>query len=280
MIELPEAATIAEQMTLELEGKIIVEAEQGHTPHKLAFVTRSPDEYRRLLEGATLGPSASHGSLILTQLLPDHVLVLGGGGERILLHRDESTLPKKHQLLVRFADDTALSVTVQGWGSVQFYGSEELADHPYIGKKGPSPISEGFSEAYWQSLFVTLDPGSRSSVKYFCISEPGVLEVGNGCLQDILYEARLHPRRRAVALEPAERQRLYQAIKRVLGEAVEKGGRDSERDLYGRPGGYQRILHSKAAGQPCTRCGELITKMQYLGGACYYCPSCQPADET
>jgi formamidopyrimidine-DNA glycosylase len=61
----------------------------------------------------------------------------------------------------------------------------------------------------------------------------------------------------------------------MLTQAVALGGRDSERDLFNQPGGYQRLLYSKLVGEPCSVCGTPIEKIRYLGGACYYCPSCQ-----
>ena len=102
-----------------------------------------------------------------------------------------------------------------------------------------------------------------------------MLGVGNGCLQDILFAARVHPRKRVLEMTKREQRRLYNAIRKVLAKAVERGGRDSERDLFGRPGRYRWVLHSKVAGEPCTRCGTPIERMQYLGGASYFCPSCQ-----
>jgi len=74
---------------------------------------------------------------------------------------------------------------------------------------------------------------------------------------------------------PKERRVLYDAIQTTLGHIVELGGRSSERDLYGKRGRYQRILDSKTKGQPCPTCGTEIEKAQYLGGAIYFCPTCQ-----
>ena len=74
---------------------------------------------------------------------------------------------------------------------------------------------------------------------------------------------------------PEERQVLYEALRRVLREAVDLGGRDSERDLYNQPGDYVRLMDSKTVGQPCPVCGAPIEKISYLGGACYLCPQCQ-----
>ena len=43
-----------------------------------------------------------------------------------------------------------------------------------------------------------------------------------------------------------------------------------------KPGKYVRLMDRKAAGQPCPGCGStIVEKIQYLGGACYFCPDCQ-----
>jgi formamidopyrimidine-DNA glycosylase len=275
MIELPEALIIARQMTQELQGKQIESCMRGNAPHKFAFYSRSPEEYAALLRGKTMGATTEHGSWILATVEPDYVLVLGEGGERIIFHRDASTLPKKHQLLLHFADGTYLTVTVQGWGSALLLHQSEVATHPYVGKKAVSPLSDAFTFDYFQQLFAELAAADSRSVKFFVISQPGILGVGNGYLQDILFRARIHPRRKAVTLTAEERQALYAAVRQTLTQAVELGGRDTERDLYDHPGGYRRILDSRNVGQPCPECGTPIEKSQYLGGAVYFCPRCQ-----
>lgn len=77
------------------------------------------------------------------------------------------------------------------------------------------------------------------------ISEPGVWGIGNGCLQDILFRAKIHPRRRVVDIAEGEQHALYDAIKDTLTRMVASGGRESERDLYGNCGRYVRILDGK-----------------------------------
>ncbi|HEY69489.1 MAG TPA: hypothetical protein G4O08_02780 [Anaerolineae bacterium] len=275
MIELPEAVTIAGQMNKELSGKRIAAVERGHTPHKFAFYTYPADTYRSILEGSSVGESTDHGNAILTQIGSDHVLVLGGGGERILYHQGGETLPKKHQLLLQFEDQTYLTVTVSGWGNVMLLQHEELAEHPHVGETRVSPLSEEFSWAYFKRYFDDLVGDDSRSVKFFVVSKPGIWGVGNGCLQDILFQAKIHPRRKVLDLSSLERKALHQSAVEMLAEAVALGGRDSERDLYNHIGGYQRIVHSRLVGEPCSRCDTPIERTHYLGGACYYCPICQ-----
>lgn len=275
MIELPEALTIARQMSETLKGKRVASGVRGNSPHKFAFYNRPPEEYEAILRGKTMGEATGHGKLILANLEPDHVLILGDGGERILYHQSEKTLPKKHQFLLHFEDGTFLSVSVQGWGFAQLFHQSEVASHPYVDPARVSPLSDAFTYAYFQGLFGELEEEDSRSAKLFLISKPGVLGIGNGYLQDILFRAKIHPRRRVVDLAEAERRALYEAIRETLRQATDLGGRDTERDLHDRPGGYRKILDSRSVGQPCPECGTPIEKIQYLGGATYFCPRCQ-----
>lgn len=275
MIELPEAVTIARQMSAELAGKRIASAVRGNAPHKFAFYSRTPEEYAAILAGKTMGAAADHGSLILAQVEPGWVLALGCGGERILYHKGADTLPQKHQLLLNYDDGTHLSVTVQGWGAAKLLKQGELAGDSLLGPARVSPVSDAFTNEHLQGLFAEVPAEDARSIKFFCISKPGLWGVGNGTLQDILFRARIHPRRRAVDLTEAERHALYAATRYTLQQAVDFGGRDSERDLYNRPGRYERILHSDMVGRPCPTCSTPVAKIQFLGGASYFCPRCQ-----
>lgn len=276
MIELPEAIIIARQISKELKGKQIVSGVRGSSPHKFAFTGKHSDEdFAAIVKDKTIGTAQANGSVILIDLEPDYVLSLGCGGERILYHTSEKTLPKKHQLLLSFRDGSYLTVTISGWGEVRLLEQSEVSNHPHLKKDAVSPLSDAFTFAYFNGLFDALPEKKRVTAKYFIISEPGIWGVGNGCLQDILYRAKVHPKRPMISLSNEEKQMLYQAIKQTLTEIVELGGRDSERDFYNRCGGYQRNLHSKMVGRPCRECGAPIEKIQYLGGAAYFCPSCQ-----
>jgi formamidopyrimidine-DNA glycosylase len=222
-----------------------------------------------------MGEATVNGPLILAAVEPGYTLILGGGGERIVYHRCAERLPAKYQLYLHFTDDTSLTVTVQGWGSVLLLESEEVPFHQFVNMRNPSPLSNAFTADYFQGLFAALEPNDTRSVKYFMITKPGVLGVGNGCLQDILWRAKIPPPRKAIELTLAEQQQLYTATRETLQKMVDGGGRDGDYDLYNHPGGYKRVLHSKTVGRPCPDCGTLIDKAVYLGGTVYYCPKCQ-----
>ena len=275
MIELPEATIIAQQIAAELAGKQIEYGDRGNAVHKFAFANGTADEYAAIVKDKTVGAAVGHGSAILVPIEPGHVLVLGGGVERILYHSAGATLPKKTHLMIRFTDGSCLTVTVQGWGNTLLLPAETYAEHRHVQFDRVPPLSEGFTWPFFESLFDEVDPESSISIKFFLISEPGVWGIGNGCLQDILYRARIHARRSMVDIRDDEKCVLYDAIVDTLSQMVEQGGRYEERDLYGERGGYVRLLDSKTKGTPCTVCGTPVEKSQYLGGAIYYCPTCQ-----
>lgn len=275
MIELPEALVIARQMDKELAGKRIVHGDRGNSPHKFAFSSGTSEEYEAIFKGKTIGRSSASGMSTLTEIGPDHTLVLGCGGERILLHSKGAKLPKKYQLLLQFEDGTALTVTISGWGNTLLLPADEAGQHNHVQQDRIGPLDDAFTLEFFLELFAGVDPNRSKSIKYFIITEPGIWGIGNGCLQDVLYHCKIHPRRKVVDIAEDEQRVLYDALVGTLHEIVDQGGRSSELDLYGNKGGYERILDTKTKGTPCRECGTLIEKGQYLGGAIYFCPTCQ-----
>jgi formamidopyrimidine-DNA glycosylase len=275
VIELPEAVVLSRQIEHDLSGKQIVNGNQGNASHRFAFYSQTPQPYETILAGKQIGGATYHGSAIMVWLEPDYVLVLGGGGERILHHKSEATFPKKYHLYLQFHDDTWLTATVQGWGNAMLLLKSEASKHPHVGETRVSPLNDAFTLEHLNRLFNALEESDPRSIKYFLISDPGVWGVGNGYLQDILFHAKIHPRRRAVELAHAEIRALHQAIRNTLSQAVDLHGRDTERDMYNQPGGYRCVMDRRSVGQPCSGCGTTIEKIHFLGGACYICPQCQ-----
>jgi formamidopyrimidine-DNA glycosylase len=276
MMELPEAVTIAGQFNAELRGRRIASAERENSPHKWVFYNRPREDYERILPGRTIGESHAEGSHVNTRLTGGLTLQLGDGGERILLHADDAGLPRKYHLLLRFEDGCVLTVSVQGWGAVRLFDKGQLRKWLDREPAGISPISEEFTYDRFKRIVAAYAAECDKPVKAFLVNRPQIRGIGNGYLQDILFGAGIHPRRKVRGIAAGEQRKLYRAIREVLAEAIAKGGRDDELDLFGRPGRYVRQLDRRANGKPCPRCGMTIEKIQFLGGACYFCPTCQP----
>jgi len=273
MMELPEALAIARQMNDKLAGKTVQSGNCGNSPHKWAFYSRPREDYARILPGKRVGTASASGSLVAVPLEPGFALLLGDGGLRILLHGAEDESPDRCQLILRFEDATCLTVSVQGWGFLHLVTDAEAADR--FAGHGLSPLAEQFTYERFKEMVEGYERADKDSVKYLLISAGLISGIGNGHLQDVLFRAKLHPRRKVADITGRERRALFRAIRRTISEAARLGGRDTERGLHGEPGGYRPILDSRMKGEPCPECGAAIEKISYLGGSCYLCPSCQ-----
>lgn len=274
MIELPEAVVIASQINQTLVGKRIASALANQSPHKFAWYTGDPAEYNDKLAGKTILSAQAFANQIEIKA-DDMLLVISAN----LRYYDEGEQrPKKHQLLVEFEDLSAISTTIQMWGGIFCFPEGETGgtwDYE-IARQRPSPLSPEFDRAYFDGLSTMFEEEvGKLSAKAYLATQQRIPGLGNGVLQDILWKARIHPKRKMADLSPVDRDAMYASVKNVLWEMTAQGGRDTERDLFDCPGGYRTILSKNTAGLPCPACGSLIAKEAYLGGSIYYCPGCQ-----
>ncbi len=272
MLELPEAVVLAAQIREALVGKRVARAAANESPHRFAWYTGDPAEYGRHLAGKTVREAVAFGNHVETRV--DGVRLVTSTSLRF--HEAGAKLPPSRQLLLVFADGTALTAHVQMWGALLCLEDGQdtgLRDYE-ISKAKPSILSREFDESHFLAL---LDDEARAlSAKAFLATDQRIPGLGNGVLQDILWTARIHPKRKMADLSAEEIRRLYETAKSLMAEMARLGGRDTEKDLFGRPGGYKTILGAKTAGTPCPACGSAIKKEAYLGGSIYTCPTCQP----
>jgi len=274
MIEMPEAVTIAQQMQSTLTGKTIRHFSRGVLMHKFLGLSKTAQEYDAGLSGRQITGASSYGRSIFLNVGEEHLIWFGELGGRILYHPEGQPLPAKYHLRWDFADDSAMTYTLQMWGFVKLLEVSEVSKEAYA-RAGIPPLSEGFTLERFDQLLEEYPDKTKKGVKGFLVTSQHVNGIGNSYLQDILFRAKIHPARKIPSLTAEERKRLHQAIQLTMAEAIRLGGREDERDLHDHPGGYQRLMSSQSTGQPCPDCGTLIQKIAYLGGACYLCPACQ-----
>ena len=197
-------------------------------------------------------------------------------GAGIAFHPENAVLPKKHQLLINFEDGSALSVSVQMYGGILVFRDGEGDNQYYLtAREKPSPLSDAFDFPYFKEL-VSAEGADKLSAKALLATEQRIPGLGNGTLQDILYHAKIHPKRKVDSFTQGEVGALFKSLKRTLAEMAQKGGRDTEKDLFGQPGGYKTRCSRNTVGKPCAVCGAAIEKASYMGGSIYFCPGCQP----
>jgi formamidopyrimidine-DNA glycosylase len=275
MFELPEFQTLARQMNTTLRGKIIQRGQLGNSPHKFVWYNTSHDEFKRLTKGKIVGEAWAKGVWLFIMLEPEHVLLFGECGGKVLYHVPGSQVPKKHHMFITFEDGSFLTALTQMWGAMELYEKGKEQDRKYIKDMMTTPIEPEFAFDYFTNLIDELVEGKKRTAKGLLTQDQMIPGLGNAITQDILFRARIHPKLSIRDMTTDQRRALFDAIVTTVGEVIEKGGRYDEYDLFGNRGGYVRIMDKNAVGRPCPRCGGEIEKIRYLGGSCYLCPNCQ-----
>ena len=273
MMELPETIVITKQANETLNGKKIMHVFNATKVHRFTFYHGDPQEYGQQLIGQTIQSAVGYGMFLDLQLTNGAILSLGEG--TILKYGAcGDKIPTNYQLLLGFEDDSFLVLTVSLYGFIGVY-TDEIIDEKYhkLNKERISPLDDNYTEDCFYHLIA--ESKKNLTAKALLATEQRIPGVGNGVLQDILFNARINPKRKVSTLSDTEKTNLFQSLKMTLKEMVLKGGRDTQSDLYGNNGGYRTILTSKTWKIPCPVCGNHIMKESYMGGAVYYCPNCQ-----
>lgn len=273
MIELPEAVNIAEQINKTIKGKRINNVVAAYSPHKFAWYHDKPENYSSLLTGKVVGNAVSYGGFV--EVSVEETKMLFGDGANIRFFNTGEKRPQKHQLLIEFEDLSSLIVSIQMYGGIWCFKDGEFENIYYhISKSKPSPLSDNFDKAYFYNI-LSAKGVEKLSAKALLATEQRIPGLGNGTLQDILFNAGIHPKNKVAKFTDEDKERIFISIKTTLQEIVDKGGRNTEKDLFGSNGGYKTILSKNTVDKPCPICSSLIKKEAYLGGSIYYCSKCQ-----
>src|SRR5215207_8951717 len=190
MPELPEVETIKEDLRELVVGSTIERAEVIDP----ALVEQpSPEEFARRLEGARIVGARRRAKHLIVELDSGESLVfqLKIGGQLLLVPPVEE--PKTALMLILHLDgDRRLFLRDEtDFTRTRLLDAGELEER--LSPLGPEPLEEGFDAGYLQRTI-----GSRrAQIKPLILDQKVVSGIGNIYADEILYDARLHPRRKA-----------------------------------------------------------------------------------
>jgi formamidopyrimidine-DNA glycosylase len=132
-----------------------------------------------------------------------------------------------------------------------------------MGRPGPDAL------AVDRDAFLELLAGRRGAIKPALMDQKLIAGIGNELSDEILWQARLHPRRAIPNLATREQDQLFDALHDVLRESVRRGR------IPRRPGWLTAV---RAERDPaCPRCGSRLERARVGGRTAYWCPRCQRA---
>ena len=257
MPELPELTVLASQMRRELTGKLILRAECLQP--KCSNV--EPGQLEVTLSGRRVGETTNKGKWLFMPAESGYTMLINlGMGADMVRFAPGGPLPPKYQFRLDLEDGSGFTIRFWWFGYVHLVSDDELHAHALTRDLGPSPLDPEFTADDFRRLVRR----GRGMIKPFLLDQRQISGIGNAYVHDILFRARIHPRRPIPGLSDTEIDALYASVRDVLGTAIVMGGAYYEKDFYGHPGGYtaQHWLVGYSDGQACPVCGATIRKIK------------------
>jgi formamidopyrimidine-DNA glycosylase len=290
MPELPEVETVRRGLQQAMEGERFakVEVRRGDLRWPL------PQDFARRLNGKTVTGIGRRAKYLLADLSSGDVLVMHlgmSGSFHVLREQDKHLGRYYHERAKDVAHDHVVFHMASGtrvtfndprrFGSMKLVARDKLDAEPLLKGLGPEPLGNEFDAA----MLARACRGKKTSLKAALLDQRIVAGLGNIYVCEALYRARLSPKRLASTIAdrkgaPNERaERLVEAIKAVLHEAIKAGG-SSLRDHRRTDGDLGMFQHNfrvyDREGQPCpTGCGGTVKRIVQNGRSTFYCPACQ-----
>lgn len=233
-----------------------------------------PSNLPQLLQGQLVRDLRRRAKYLLMQFAHGTLLLhLGMSGSLRIVER-QCAAQKHDHIDIEFDNGRMLRFTdPRRFGAVLWTESAPTL-HPLLVDLGPEPLSDAFDGDY---LFQR-SRKRQQAVKNFIMDGHIVVGVGNIYANEALFQAGIRPSKRAGKVTQDQYQRLAQAIKDVLMQAITAGG-TTLRDFVGgdgRPGYFAQSLFVYGRdGEACRRCQSLLKQRRIGQRASVYCPQCQ-----
>lgn len=267
MPELPEVETTVRGLQKVLLGRRIARVEARRADLRRAF----PCDLGQRLTGAAVAGLGRRGKfgLIHTDRGDTLVFHLGMSGK----WRVDPVQAHPHDhLLIETDEGRAVALNdPRRFGSVDLVPTGELGSWGPLQAMGPEP-----TELHANGLHSRLR-GRTAPIKALLLDQRIVAGLGNIYACEALHRAGINPRTAGGRLSETRAERLVEAIRAVIGEAIAEGG-STLRD-YARPDGELGYFSARFSvydreGKPCA-CGGTVRRIVQGGRSTFYCPRCQ-----
>lgn len=274
MLEYPEVVTITKQFNETINGKTVTSVLPPVKPHKFCWFNGDPTLYEKEISNSVIKNSEGFGIFVEINFSNGkHLCINDGVHARYFSNNNSSDIPNNYQLLINFSDNSCLVFTVAMYGGIYLHDGNYDNDYYLKSRKSFTPNSKNFKDCFYEQIN---NCKKTMSAKAFLATDQHFPGIGNGVIQDILFNAKINPKTPISTLTETEKDNLFSCTIETLSKMTELSGRNTEIDIYGENGLYKTLMSKDTYTQPCPICGSSITKETYLGGSVYYCLNCQP----
>lgn len=213
--------------------------------------------------------SRRHGKHLLVRLARDGWLTMHFGMTGNLAYFEAAADdPPYDRIRLDFDDGGHLAYVNR-----RMLGRVGLADDAYAFIEAEQLGPDALDPAFDLEAFTAAIGNRRRDVKSVLMDQALIAGIGNIYADEILFQARVHPKTAAASLGDRQRRALFEQIKTVLKTAIDCGA-GAEQFLDRLPADY--LLPNRDKGGKCPRCGQLLATLKSAGRTSYFCPRCQP----
>jgi formamidopyrimidine-DNA glycosylase len=134
--------------------------------------------------------------------------------------------------------------------------------------------AEAGALAWSADEFAKRAKSTRRELRNLLMDDEFIAGIGNAYADEILWAAKLHPKRRVATLDEGEMDRLRGALHATLERAAEIVESQLPPALGTKIRTHMNVRGR--AGEPCPRCGTKIVRTRHGLDEMYVCPKCQP----
>ncbi len=272
MPELPEVEALALDLRGRLRDRAIVRVDIAAFSALKTF-----DPPLSALSGTVVDDVVRHGKFLDVSASGVHLVLHLSRGGWVRWREELPKLPpkpsNKSPLAARVVldDGSGLDITEAGTQKrLAIYVVRDPADVPGIVRLGPDPLSDEFTPTLLRQI---LDDAGRAQIKGVLRHQGTIAGIGNAYSDELLHAARMSPFKPASSIDDDELEVLYDAIRNVLGEAVDRSRGLAAADLKGEKKSHLAVHGRK--GQPCPVCGDTVREVSFADSSLQYCPTCQ-----
>lgn len=119
----------------------------------------------------------------------------------------------------------------------------------------------------------------NTEIKRLLLNQEIVSGIGNIYADEMLWEAKIHPRQQAARISMKRLVALLEAGREVMIRALDQGGTSFDAlyvNVNGTSGYFSLSLNAYGqTGQPCARCGKPIQRETFMNRGSHFCNRCQ-----
>jgi endonuclease-8 len=229
---------------------------------RIEFGVKKMKVHEKSLRGLSVEDVEAYGKQFRIRLSDTRVILVHlamWGYWRIYRKGQPWERPKERaRLVLRTSSHEAIAFSAP---TVRLFEADELGPDTKWGSLGPDPLRDDFSS---REFFKRLREHPGMTVGEALLDQTIISGVGNILRIEILFGAKIHPRRKVSDLTDADRRRLLRWIMKLMWKWLEERGREDE---------WIKIYRGKS--KPCPRCGGPVELFRQRDRITYACSGCQ-----